>query len=943
MRSGEHSKRTIDFGGIVDALPGLVWTTQADGRSDFVNRGWREYTGLDLDEAIDHGWQRAIHPDDLTSFAQAWDLIRRSGVAKEIDARLRRSDGEYRWFVVRPSPLPLDDSHDQRWCWLGSFADEGTTTDERLRRLWDMLPFRSGFLDSALVLEWANRESRERTHDVTLKDLQEWRTSGVMLIDDLEKQNAKLAALLTKGEMYDNEVRMRHSDGSYRWARARAVPILDAHGNAVRYLSCQFDIHDLKQAEALLAAEVKLLEMVARGEPLRQVLDALSRHVEELASGCFCSILVVAPDRMHFEVGAGPSMPGAYNAILDGKTIDGGDGPCSLAVLDKAPIITADLASDPRWEGSTWLPLMKTFDYASCWSMPILSVSGEASGVVAIYRRDPVGPNFQEQDLIDRFTKIAGIAIDRARADEALHARETELRRSNHYLTEAQKMSLTGSFTWDPERAEQDWSEEMYRIWEFDREAPLDLSGFMQALHPDDVAAVEAELARAFEVGDGYELFYRIKTRSGAMKHLHTVGQRVSEVTDRKVFIGATQDVTNSREAEEALRTSEVELRETLTQLTDGQRLSRTGSFTSKFGPDLQRWSDELYRIYEIDPATPPSMEIVRERVHPDDLASFDAEIRQRVEGHGSDFLFRIVTPTGKLKHLHAVARPMEYVAGGTTFMGIVQDITESKLAEAALNQARSELAHVARVATLNAMTASIAHEVSQPLSGILTNANTCVRMLASDPPNLAGAVETARRTIRDANRATEVIQRLRAMFSTKSPTIEVAEINDLASEVIALSMGELLRNGALLQTDFAEELPHVGVDRVQLQQVILNLLLNAADAMAEVKDRPRTLLVQTGLHDDGSVKLLVRDSGTGVDPDTIERLFDAFYTTKSKGMGVGLSISRSIIERHDGRLWAEANEGPGATFSFCLPSLSAHIGETRENERRSASPDSEV
>jgi C4-dicarboxylate-specific signal transduction histidine kinase len=252
--------------------------------------------------------------------------------------------------------------------------------------------------------------------------------------------------------------------------------------------------------------------------------------------------------------------------------------------------------------------------------------------------------------------------------------------------------------------------------------------------------------------------------------------------------------------------------------------------------------------------------------------------------------------------------------------IGSVQDITESKLAEEALNQARGELAHVARVATLNAMTASIAHEVAQPLSGILTNASTCARMLAADPPNLAGASETAQRTIRDANRATEVLRRLRAMFSTKAPMIESADINDVAREVITLSAVELRRRGALLQTAFADDLPHVRVDRVQLQQVILNLLLNAADAMAEVNDRPRTVHVATGLREDGSVKLAVRDSGTGFDPQSAEKLFQAFYTTKPDGMGVGLSICRSIIESHKGRLWATPNDGPGATFGFSIP-----------------------
>jgi C4-dicarboxylate-specific signal transduction histidine kinase len=253
-------------------------------------------------------------------------------------------------------------------------------------------------------------------------------------------------------------------------------------------------------------------------------------------------------------------------------------------------------------------------------------------------------------------------------------------------------------------------------------------------------------------------------------------------------------------------------------------------------------------------------------------------------------------------------------------FTGVLQDVTASKEAEEALNRARAELEHVARVAALGALTASIAHEVNQPLSGILTNASTCLRMLAIDPPNLIGAAETARRTIRDADRASQVIKRLRALFAKKAPTVELIDLNDAARELIALSSSELQRRRVVVQTYFPEDLPVVSGDRVQLQQVILNLLMNAADAMADIDDRPRTLLVQTENHDKDTVKLLVRDSGVGVDSQTINSLFDPFYTTKPHGMGVGLSISRSIIESHEGRLWAVANDGPGATFGFCLP-----------------------
>jgi PAS domain S-box-containing protein len=257
-------------------------------------------------------------------------------------------------------------------------------------------------------------------------------------------------------------------------------------------------------------------------------------------------------------------------------------------------------------------------------------------------------------------------------------------------------------------------------------------------------------------------------------------------------------------------------------------------------------------------------------------------------------------------------------------FVGTTTDIDDQKRAEETLRRAQSDLARVARVATLNAMTASIAHEVNQPLSGILTNANTGLRMLAADPPNLAGAADTLRRAVRDANRASGVIKRLREMFSKKEPIAELVDLNDAARDVVAISVHELQRRGARLQTELADGLPPVSADRVQLQQVILNLLLNAADAMDGIDDRPRSLLVRTELEGDGAVRLEVRDAGRGFDPATVEKLFEAFHTTKANGLGVGLTICRSIIESHKGRLWATLNDGPGATFSICMPCASA-------------------
>jgi C4-dicarboxylate-specific signal transduction histidine kinase len=293
-----------------------------------------------------------------------------------------------------------------------------------------------------------------------------------------------------------------------------------------------------------------------------------------------------------------------------------------------------------------------------------------------------------------------------------------------------------------------------------------------------------------------------------------------------------------------------------------------------------------------------------------------------RARGTGSDFEYehRLQMSNNSVKYLHLVGHGRRDGDGRLVYMGAAQDVTERRQSEETLGKVRSELAHVARVTSLGALTASIAHEVNQPLSGIITNACTCLRMLAADPPNVDGARETARRTIRDGNRASDVITRLRALFSKKETTIESLDLNEATREVIALSLSELQRNRVILRTELADDLPLVTGDRVQLQQVVLNLLRNASDAMSAVDNRPRHIVITTEREEGDRVRLTVQDVGVGLDPQAMDRLFEAFYTTKSEGMGMGLSVSRSIIERHHGRLWAVPNDGPGATVSFSIP-----------------------
>lgn len=267
--------------------------------------------------------------------------------------------------------------------------------------------------------------------------------------------------------------------------------------------------------------------------------------------------------------------------------------------------------------------------------------------------------------------------------------------------------------------------------------------------------------------------------------------------------------------------------------------------------------------------------------------------------------------------------------------MALSEDITQSKISEEALGKARSELAKVASITSLGVLTASIAHEVNQPLSGIITNAGTCLRMLSSDPPNVEGARETARRTIRDGNRASDVITRLRMLYSKKEPSPELMDLNEATREVTALSLAEMQRNGVILHYDLADDLPQVVGDRIQLQQVVLNLLRNAADAMSTIDDRPRELYIKTERDERNQVRLSVKDSGVGFTSHAADKIFQAFYTTKTDGMGIGLSVSRSIIEAHQGRLWATPNDGAGCTFSFAIPCEPEGLAQTEVLPKR--------
>jgi PAS domain S-box-containing protein len=383
--------------------------------------------------------------------------------------------------------------------------------------------------------------------------------------------------------------------------------------------------------------------------------------------------------------------------------------------------------------------------------------------------------------------------------------------------------------------------------------------------------------------------------------------QRALRESDERVDLGR---------AEEALRRNEA-------YLAEAQKLSHTGSFGWDLASGKIYWSQETFRIFGYEPPTEPTLELVLRRTHPEDKVLVRLFIERVLrERKNFDFEHRLLMPDGAVKYLRVVGRPTNDDSPGFEFVGAVTDISERRRAEEALQEAHAELAHVTRVTALGELTASIAHEINQPLTAVLNNASACLRWLASESPDLNEARESIRRIIRDGNRASDVIAGMRALFKKGCLVKKRLDLNEAIKEITILTQSEVRRNKVALLMELARDLPSVMGDRVQIQQVVMNLILNGIEAMSTLEDRERKLLIRTLRGAGNKVIVAVQDSGIGLDPRTAERIFDAFHTTKPGGLGMGLKISRSIVEWHDGRLWAVANEDHGATFQFSLASL---------------------
>jgi PAS domain S-box-containing protein len=435
------------------------------------------------------------------------------------------------------------------------------------------------------------------------------------------------------------------------------------------------------------------------------------------------------------------------------------------------------------------------------------------------------------------------------------------------------------------------------------------------AVHPDDLPRVEAAWRTHLATGQPFQMEQRVRRSDGEYRWFFIRRVPLRDESGEVIsWYAAAHDIEDQKRAERALRRSE-------TYLAEAQRLSQTGSFGWKIATGEIFWSKEIYRIMGFDETVKPTIDLLLQRVHPDDRKLVRMQLDRAARGEqGYDYEYRLLLPDGAVKHIHVRAHRQMHEPGEEDLVGALMDVTDTRKAQEALQVAQAALAHVTRVTTLGEMSASIAHEVNQPLAAIVTNGEASLRWLSGQAPDIEEVLAAIGQIVKDAHRAGEVIRRIRDFSKKADPSMVRLDINEVVEEALTLVRHESLRHGVAIQLELQAGLPPVRGDRIQLQQVIVNLVINGMQAMATLGDRERGLIMRTQRGQSDQVLVAVEDAGVGIEPENADRLFSAFYTTKPEGLGMGLSICRSIIEAHGGHVWASPNPGDGMTFQFTIP-----------------------
>ena len=1057
MTKSEEQFRTM-----LSKIPTLVWRTTADGYAEFFSQPWYDYTGISVEDALGAGWTAAFHPDDLQALSARWTEIVASEKPSEVEARFRRYDGEYRWHLMRSVPVFDDHGKVAYWCGTNTDIDDLKRAETFLageKKLFEM----SAKGDSlAAILDALCR---------VVEELSEGSLTSIFLLDEegerlrhgagpslpesfMKAIDGKLigpfggpcvrAAFLGK-KVFASDIATERLPDGYRALALQhdlracfSTPIMSTGGKVLGV----FGLHS-RQARDITSREISITEQFTHIASIlierKRSEDALAKSEAFLAEGQrisktgswawnvstgkivwsqeHCRIFGFGLNQSNVTVGlffqtVHPADLAGVQAILDDavrrgcefsldyriilqdgavKFIHGSAYPAFTesgelvefigAVRDVTEQIKAEsalenaLAKVRESEGQLWtiintIPTLawrtKADGYAEFYSQRWFDYTGlsfdEAKGhgwtaaihpddlrmifdrwmeIMASEKPGEVEARFKRYDGEYRWHlfRTAPVSDGQGRIlnwygtntdIEDLKRAEGELRRSKIYLLNAQKLSHTGSVGLRLSDGQIFWSEETARIYGYDPALQPTMEMVLQRVHPEDVEVLSQVFGRAMHGGASFDFEHRLLMPDGSVKYLRNVAHSVIDDMGNEEVLGVVTDITEQRQAnaalEEALariKKSEDQLQttiDTIPTLVWSSPEDGVGNFFSK------RWLDYTGLSHEEAQGTGWVVAI-----HPDDLGTLtgtwtkirasgkegglEARLR-RFDGVYRWFLFRAAPLRGP------TTNDVVWYGTNTDIEDLKQAEAELRRREADLRKAQAELAHVTRVTTMGELAASIAHEVNQPIAGIVLNSNACMRWLArlkEEPATLAAAREALQRIIRDGTRAGEVISRIRALFKKTETAKEALDINEVIREVIVLSRSEMEKRRVTLRLDVAPDLPRVLGDRVQLQQVMINLILNGIEAMSAVEGRSREMIVGTHVHQEGQVLVTVCDSGVGFDPASTEQLFAAFYTTKPGGLGMGLSISRSIVENHGGRLLGSPNAGPGATFQFTI------------------------
>ena len=588
-----------------------------------------------------------------------------------------------------------------------------------------------------------------------------------------------------------------------------------------------------------------------------------------------------------------------------------GTASCGAALEGRERVIVEDVLTDRIF--AQHLPIVNAAGYRAVMSMPLIGRGGELLGIISTHFRQPHRPSECGLRLVDLYARGAVDMIEHKRAEDAWRASEERFRR---YF----ELGLIGMAMTSPTKEILEVNDELCHILGYERSELLQKS-WAEMTHPHDLAADLTQFNRviAGEI-DGYSLDKRWVRKDGAIID-SVMSARCMRRADGSVeyFVGLVLDTTERRSAEEKLRRSEA-------YLAEAQRLSRTASWAWNISTGEIYWSANLFRICGLDPDQfVPAYPAVLEYIHPEDRSrsqkAFEDAVREQRE---YELAYRVMWSDGTIRHVNNLARPVFNEAGDLIeYVGTTIDITERVQAEEALHRTQAELARVTRLTTMGELAASIAHEINQPLGAIVNNGNVAIRIATAENPSLDKLLDVLSDILADSTRISAIIARIRAAMKNSAPEKTSLQLKDVVADVLLLAQRELAKRRVQVRTELPEYLPLVSADRIQLQQVLLNLVMNGIDAMSDM-DEARRILTIGGQRDDlagqPAVLIEVRDFGDGFSPADHERLFDAFYTTKANGMGMGLRISRSIIEAHGGRLWATSNENQGASFYCALP-----------------------